>query len=146
MSSAQLKAQPTAKASKAENIVHAKKSGMVRDHTTGQFLVGLGKIEELRQRGFSNDEIYKIVGSRRTLARRKERNQTLTGAESDRALRLERISAMEDRVFGYHEKAHRWLSKRSRVLNEMPIELLKSETGATLVEEELHRIDYGIFS
>jgi putative toxin-antitoxin system antitoxin component (TIGR02293 family) len=119
---------------------------MASDVVTDRFLVHVTKIEELRQRGFSNDEIYKIVGSRRTLARRKERDETLTIAESDRVLRLERISAMADRVFGNHEKAQRWLRKRSRVLNETPIDLLQSETGASLVEEELHRIDYGIFA
>ncbi|TIW19948.1 MAG: DUF2384 domain-containing protein [Mesorhizobium sp.] len=113
---------------------------------TDRFLVPVARVDELRQRGFSNDEIYKIVGPRRTLARRKERNETLTIAESDRVQRLERISAMADRVFGNHEKAQRWLRKRSRVLQEIPINLLQSETGAVLVEEELHRIDHGIIA
>ncbi|MER8477865.1 MbcA/ParS/Xre antitoxin family protein [Mesorhizobium sp. M1163] len=67
---------------------------------------------------------------------------TLTTTES--ALRLERISTMANRVFGNHEKAQRWLRKRSRVLNDAPIDLLESATGATLVEEELNRIGYGI--
>jgi putative toxin-antitoxin system antitoxin component (TIGR02293 family) len=148
MSGLHAKAEPTtgAKAPSAEKSGRIKPSLMARDSATGQFLVGFAKLEELRLHGFSNDEIYKIVGSRRTLARRKERNETLTGVESDRALRLERVSMMADRVFGDHEKAQRWLRKRSRVLNETPIDLLQSETGATLVEEELHRIDYGIFS
>lgn len=68
---------------------------------------------------------------------------TLTITESERSLRL-RISTMADRVFGNHERAQRWLRKRSRVLNEPPINLLQSETGAMLVEEELSRIAYGI--
>ncbi|MER8866374.1 DUF2384 domain-containing protein [Mesorhizobium sp. M0751] len=118
----------------------------IPDTATERFLVHVTRVEGLRQRGFSSDEIYKIVGPRRTLARRKERNETLTIAESDRVQRLERVSAMADRVFGSHEKAQRWLRKRSRVLNEIPINLLRSETGAVLVEEELHRIDYGIFA
>ncbi|WP_419696673.1 antitoxin Xre/MbcA/ParS toxin-binding domain-containing protein [Mesorhizobium muleiense] len=118
----------------------------IQDTATERFLVHVTRVEGLRQRGFSNDEIYKIVGPRRTLARRKERNETLTIAESDRVMRLERISAIADRVFGNHEKAHRWLRKHSRVLDETPINLLQSETGAALVEEELHRIDHGIFA
>lgn len=69
---------------------------------------------------------------------------TLTTTESDRALRFERISTMADRVFGNHEKAQRWLRKRSRVLNQVPIDLLQSEAGARLVEDELNRIAYGI--
>ncbi|MES0032552.1 MULTISPECIES: antitoxin Xre/MbcA/ParS toxin-binding domain-containing protein [unclassified Mesorhizobium] len=118
----------------------------IPDTATERFLVHVTRVEGLRQRGFSSDEIYKIVGPRRTLARRKERNETLTITESDRVQRLERVSAMADRVFGSHEKAQRWLRKRSRVLNEIPINLLQSETGAVLVEEELHRIDYGILA
>jgi putative toxin-antitoxin system antitoxin component (TIGR02293 family) len=146
MSSLHFKVQPTGRKSAKEKAEHVHPNVVVRDATTGQFLVHFTKVEELRQRGFSNDEIYKIVGSRRTLARRKERNENLTVSESDRVLRLERISTMADRVFGNHEKAQRWLRKRSKVLDETPINLLQSETGASLVEQELHRIDYGIFA
>ncbi|TPI56505.1 MULTISPECIES: antitoxin Xre/MbcA/ParS toxin-binding domain-containing protein [unclassified Mesorhizobium] len=137
---------PAARRAARKEKVELAQDGLVRDAATGQFLVSFTKVEELRHRGFSNDEIYKIVGSRRTLARRKERNEKLSIAESDRVMRIERISTMADRVFGDHEKAQRWLRKRSRVLNEAPITLLQSETGASLVEEELHRIDYGIFA
>ena len=112
----------------------------------GRFQLPPNSIDNLKALGFTNDEIYRIVAPRRTLARRKELNQRLTTSESDRVLRLERLSAMADRVFADHEKAQRWLRKRSRVLEVAPIELLQSETGATLVEEELHRIDYGMFS
>ena len=70
----------------------------------------------------------------------------MTVAESDRVIRLNRISEMADRVFGDPEKAQRWLRKKSRVLNELPIVLLESETGAYLVEQELHRIDYGMLA
>ena len=70
----------------------------------------------------------------------------LSADESDRVLRLERISEMADRVFANHEKAQRWLRKESRALEARPIDLLSSETGARIVEEELHRIDFGIFA
>jgi putative toxin-antitoxin system antitoxin component (TIGR02293 family) len=103
-------------------------------------------IETLKARGFASEEIYSIVAPRRTLARRREQNENLSIAESDRVVRLIRISDMADRVFGNHEKAQRWLRKKSRVLNEAPIVLLQSETGARLVEEELNTIDYGMFA
>jgi putative toxin-antitoxin system antitoxin component (TIGR02293 family) len=103
-------------------------------------------IEALKARGFANEEIYSIVAPRRTLARRKEQDENLSVAESDRVVRLNRIADMADRVFGSHEKAQRWLRKKSRVLNEAPIVLLQSETGAHLVEEELNSIDYGMFA
>lgn len=114
---------------------------------TGDFPVPATRIETLRARGFSNDEIYRIVAPRRTLARRKEQDSILTIGESDRVLRLERISDMADRVFGNAEKAHRWLRKKNRALEQArPIDLLESETGAHIVEEELHRIDFGMFA
>jgi len=111
------------------------------------FVVPVSKLDELRQRGFSTDELYKIVAPRRTLARRKESGSMLSPTESDRALRLERIADLADRVFGNPEKAQRWLRKASRALDGVrPIDLLQSETGASVVEEELHRIDYGMFA
>jgi len=113
----------------------------------GRFHLAPASVEKLKERGFTNDEIYRIVAPRRTLARRKELRQNLTTVESDRVLRLERFADMADRIFGSHEKAQRWLRKKNRVLDEVrPIDLLETETGAHIVEEELHRIDYGIFA
>ena len=111
------------------------------------FLVQTDKIDELRGMGFSSDELYRIVAPRRTLARRKEHGEPLSPAESDRALRLERISAHADRVFGNHEKAQRWLRSEIIALDgARPIDLLETETGAHMVSEELIRIDYGVFA
>jgi putative toxin-antitoxin system antitoxin component (TIGR02293 family) len=103
-------------------------------------------IDSLKERGFSNDEIYAIVAPRRTLARRKEHGEKLTLPESDRVRRLEHIADMADRVFASHEKAQRWLRKESRVLRARPFDLLQSVSGARVVEQELHAIDYGMFA
>jgi putative toxin-antitoxin system antitoxin component (TIGR02293 family) len=117
------------------------------EQRTGQkFPLPYSSIDALKERGFSSDELYAIVAPRRTLARRKEQGEDLTVAESDRVVRIQHISTMAERIFGEPEKARRWLRKRSRVLNEVPLVLLQSETGARLVEEELHRIDYGMYS
>ncbi|MCG6856731.1 MAG: DUF2384 domain-containing protein [Salaquimonas sp.] len=98
-------------------------------------------------KGITQDELYRIVAPRRTLARRKEQGTTLSAEESDRALRLDRIIAQANRVFGSPEKARRWLRKPCRALNgAIPMDLLVSETGAHLVEEELHAIDFGVYS
>jgi putative toxin-antitoxin system antitoxin component (TIGR02293 family) len=54
---------------------------------------------------------------------------------------------MAERVFGDFEKAHRWLRKPSRTIaGAVPLALLKTETGAYLVEQTLHRIDYGMLA
>jgi len=104
-------------------------------------------LQALQMRGFSNDEIFNIVAPRRTLARRKENGSSLSLIESDRVRRLERIAEIADRVFGSREKSQRWLRKANRAMEGIrPIELLESETGARLVEEELHRIDFGLLA
>ena len=111
------------------------------------FSVPTAKLDHLRSLGFSSDELYRIVAPRRTLARRKEHAEPLSPAESDRALRLERIAEHADRVFGSHEKAQLWLRSEIIALDgARPIDLLETETGAHVVFEELIRIDYGMFA
>ncbi|MBO6727452.1 MAG: DUF2384 domain-containing protein [Rhizobiaceae bacterium] len=111
-----------------------------------QFVVKLGKLDELRDWGFSNDEIFQIVGPRRSLDRRKSQGGVLSPLESDRAFRLERIAEHADRVFGDREKARRWLRSPNRALHSArPMDLLESETGAHQVHEVLHQIDFGMF-
>jgi putative toxin-antitoxin system antitoxin component (TIGR02293 family) len=115
--------------------------------TGHRFPLPYTSIDSLKERGFTNDELYAIIAPRRTLARRKENNEYLTVAESDRVLRLERIAEHADRVFGNHEKAQRWLRSEIIALDgAKPIDLLASETGANVVFEELVRIDYGMFA
>lgn len=95
--------------------------------------------------GFTMEEIHRFVVPRRTLARRIAKGEPLSIAENDSALRLVRIMALADRVFGNADKARRWLRKESRALDRIaPIDLLESEAGARLVEEALQQIDHGI--
>lgn len=111
------------------------------------FSVGFDRVDKLRDLGFSDDELFALVAPRRTLARRKETGERLSPVESDRVQRLERIWAHGVRVFANPDKFARWLRKECRALDDVrPIDLLASETGAKLVEEELHRIDFGIFA
>ncbi len=121
---------------------------LVREATTGRFLATAetNHLRRLSDEGFSKEEIHKLVAPRRTLERRIEKNQPLSDVESDRVMRLERINEHAVRVFGSKEKAHRWLRKPCRALDgAVPIDLLASETGAHIVEEELHAIDHGMF-
>lgn len=114
---------------------------------SSDFPAPVDKIDRLRDLGFTNEEIYRIVAPRRTLARRKEKGERLSRTESDRVLRLERIAEQADSVFGSHEKAQRWLRSEIIALDgARPIDLLESETGAHVIYEELVRIDYGMFA
>jgi putative toxin-antitoxin system antitoxin component (TIGR02293 family) len=107
----------------------------------------VGILDELAAHGFGRDELFEFVVPRRTLERRLQANQPLTLEESGRAFRLARLTALAERVFGDETKAHRWMRKPSRMLEgSTPLSFLKTETGAHMVEQALHRIDYGMFA
>lgn len=111
------------------------------------FRVAPQRADKLVELGFSPSEIYKIVAPRRTLDRRRKSGELLTIPESDRVVRLERIVALAERVFGDPDKAHRWLRRPNRALNgAAPVDLLESENGAREVEQLLGRVEYGMFS
>jgi putative toxin-antitoxin system antitoxin component (TIGR02293 family) len=71
--------------------------------------------------------------------------QNLSYEEFDRAVRLARLVALTERVFGNAEAGMDWLrAPKIRFGGRAPIELMATETGARLVEEMLYQIDQGI--
>ncbi|TMJ30441.1 MAG: DUF2384 domain-containing protein [Alphaproteobacteria bacterium] len=99
----------------------------------------------LTRHGYSEEEIYGLVVPKRTLARRQAQNELLTVEETDKALRLARVAALAEKVFGAGEKAHRWLRKPKQALDgDTPLAYLASEAGARIVEEMLNRIESGM--
>lgn len=65
----------------------------------------------------------------------------LSSEESDR------IVSLTVDVFGDSTKAHIWLRRPNRALeNKTPLDLLHSEVGTRLVETLLERIQHGIYS
>jgi putative toxin-antitoxin system antitoxin component (TIGR02293 family) len=106
-----------------------------------------GALADLTRLGYSDEEIWTLVVPKRTLARRIAGNEPLTVEETDRALRLARITALANRVFGNPEKAHRWMRKPKHLLGgRTPVDFLASESGARQVEQMLYRIEHGIFA
>jgi putative toxin-antitoxin system antitoxin component (TIGR02293 family) len=104
-------------------------------------------LDDLRKCGLTNEELYKIVAPRRTLQRREANNEQLSVVEADRVLRIKHIIEFADRVFGDPEKARRWLRKPSRALDmSIPLELIETEQGGRIVENELGVIDHGMFA
>jgi putative toxin-antitoxin system antitoxin component (TIGR02293 family) len=104
----------------------------------------LTAVESLSNHGMSDDEIYSFIVPRRTLVHRKNRQELLTHDESDRAVRLARITSLAEEVFGDDAKASRWLRKaKTRFEGRSPLEMLRTEAGARLVEEMLLQLDYG---
>lgn len=102
-------------------------------------------VKSLVRGGLSTDEVYRLVVPRRTLAHRLAGHQALSREESDKAVRVARIAAMAEQVFGEPERAWRWLRKPKRQFGGKPaIDMLATEAGARLVEELVAQIDHGL--
>jgi putative toxin-antitoxin system antitoxin component (TIGR02293 family) len=93
---------------------------------------------------FSDREIERFVIPARTRRHRRQRKQPLSIEESDRLVRLARVQALAEDVFGDAEKAGRWLRQGLGILNrQAPLELARTEAGMRVVEQILGRIDWG---
>ena len=102
-------------------------------------------IQALVQGGLSDLEVYQLVIPRRTLSHRVARRQPLSREESDRAVRVARVTAMAEETFGDTERAWRWMRKPKRRFDgQTPLELLATDAGARLVEELITQLDYGL--
>ncbi len=107
----------------------------------------LTSVESLSTNGLTDEEIYSYILPRRTLVHRKSKHEPLTHDESDRAVRIARITSLAEEVFGDDAKAGRWLRKvKERFAGRTPMEVMRTEAGARLVEEMLLQLDYGIFA
>lgn len=102
-------------------------------------------IDALRQSGLTDKEVYSLVVPRRTLTHRRARREALSRDESDRVVRVARVVALCEEVFGERERGWRWLRDAKRQFKgRAPLDLLATEAGARLVEELLYRIDEGM--
>jgi putative toxin-antitoxin system antitoxin component (TIGR02293 family) len=102
-------------------------------------------IEELRRAGLTDEEIYSLIVPRRTLTHRRARREALSREESDRAVRLARLAALAEQVFGEPDRAWHWLRTAKRQFeSRTPLQFMATEAGARLVEELLYRIDDGM--
>ena len=107
----------------------------------------LTAVESLTSNGLTAEEVYTYIVPRRTLVHRRSKREPLTHDESDRAVRIARITSLAEEVFGDDLKAGRWLRKlKQRFDGRTPLEVSRTEAGARLVEEMLLQLDYGIFA
>jgi putative toxin-antitoxin system antitoxin component (TIGR02293 family) len=103
-------------------------------------------IKALVRSGLSDAEVYQLIVPRRTLAHRIAKHQPLSQDESDKAVRVARVTAKAEQVFGEPERAWRWLRKpKHRFDGRTPVEMLATDAGARLVEEMIGQIDHGMF-
>lgn len=103
-------------------------------------------IDRLIAEGVTKREI-EMVAPPRTIAHRRANAERLTVEESDRAVRLARVVAQTESVFGNKDKAMAWLRQPlKRFEGTTPIEMLATDVGSRLVEEALVQIDEGFFA
>lgn len=103
-------------------------------------------IERLVDLGdLSPAELGEII-PRRTVSHARGRSR-LSSELSDRIARAAGAIAFAHEVFADRDKANRWLRRPNRVLDgATPLSLLRSGSGAQLVETILTRIAYGVYS
>lgn len=94
--------------------------------------------------GLSDNDLVEVI-PRRTLTHIK-RVPRLTPEQSDKFARMAGVVAHAQRVFGSLEGAVEWLRTPNLALGrERPLRMLKTGSGATLVDSVLTRIEYGVY-
>jgi putative toxin-antitoxin system antitoxin component (TIGR02293 family) len=103
-------------------------------------------LDRLIAAGFTKQELFELVIPQRTLSHRKGKVARLSRDESDRVVRLARIFTFALEVFGDRDNTWHWLRTPKQLFDDKaPLDLLDTEAGAREVEEELIRIDEGMF-
>lgn len=88
-----------------------------------------------------------MVIARRTLSDRKNHGERLKKEESERFIRLAKVVAMAEAVFGSKDKARKWLHKENKDFSGMSaLELIHYEEGSAVVEDYLRRLDAGFYA
>ena len=101
-------------------------------------------IDALRQSGVTGGELGALVIKPRTLTHRRTSGGRLTVDESDRAARVARGLALAERTFASRDKAARWLHRNLGALGgRTPMDLIRTDAGARVVEGLLARISWG---
>lgn len=92
---------------------------------------------------------FRLLGPETTIRRRLQEKQNFTVDESERLVRLARIAAKAEALFGDSSAAKAWLATRADYLSDgtpiSPLELATTDSGARLVETLMLRTAHGIF-
>lgn len=101
-------------------------------------------LSALRTAGFSDDEIHALVLPRRTFSHRVAKRERFSLDESDRIVRILRVAALGESVFGERDRLWTWLrAPKRRFDGRSPLSLLGTAAGARVVEDLLGGIDEG---
>ena len=104
------------------------------------------RLDVLVDRGFTKKEL-EWIAPLRTLSHRRQKGQRLKAGETGCFLRALKIQATAETVLGNRESALTWLRKRRRAFGGIDaMELMRTEAGGQLVEENLIQLDEGYFA
>jgi putative toxin-antitoxin system antitoxin component (TIGR02293 family) len=106
-------------------------------------------VQSLRTRiGLTDAETFELIAPRRTLSRREASGQLLSRGEADKTVRVARVTARAQQVFGGKpDYAADWLRTAKFALGDRtPMQALLTESGALAVEEHLVGIEHGMFT
>ena len=104
-------------------------------------------IKSLVRGGLTDAEVHQLILPRRTLSHRIAKHEPLSKDESDKAVRVARVTNKDEHVFGEAQRAWRWLrTPQPRFDGKTSIEMLATDAGSRLVEEMLIQIDHGMFA
>ena len=97
--------------------------------------------------GLDDAEVNSLIAGRRTLSRRRSQNLRLSAGESERAVRVARISILANQIFGGRPGyAGEWLRSAKPALGDRsPLAVAATEPGARAVEELLVSLDEGMY-
>lgn len=105
---------------------------------------GLETIDALKKGGITDREVGHLIIKPRTLSHRRANRRKLTMHESDRAARVARAMVLAEKTFADKDKADRWLHKKLNSLGgRTPIDFIRTDSGARVVENLLARISWG---
>ena len=90
-----------------------------------------------------------LVATETTLRRRLQENRPLSVDESERMIRIARITSLAENLFADQALAHEWLSTPAEFLpgcpSITPMALSATDPGARLVESLILRTEHGLF-
>ena len=102
-------------------------------------------LTQLKRYSRLSDADLTAVIPRRTFSSFRK-TQRLTPEQSDRIARTAGIAAVAQRVFGDADAAREWLLAPNPALDqETPLRMLRTGSGARLVEAVLVRIEHGVY-
>ncbi|HEY0020739.1 MAG TPA: antitoxin Xre/MbcA/ParS toxin-binding domain-containing protein [Longimicrobium sp.] len=102
-------------------------------------------LAQLKRYSHLSDADLTAVIPRRTFSSFRT-SQRLTPEQSDRVARTAGIAALAQRVFGDPEIAREWLLAPNPALeHQAPLRMLRTGSGARLVEAVLIRIEHGVY-